>query len=208
MTSNCFVTLICCLGICFIHSAPVAAQSELPITIAAGAHALTVPWYPGPVADRFNPAFQMGTDRTWKSGDRWRLYYGVSLGFFRHHWWMTGVSIVPELGIGRPLPGGLHADVSLGLGYMHYFWRRKTMELKDGKYVEARNWGKPSALLPLSVTLGYWGDSDQPVKVAPFLSARWAAQGMFLDEVPAMTHFSLLGGVRIERGSWEPGGRR
>jgi hypothetical protein len=205
MTSNFFVTLICSLCVLAFGVIPAAAQSELPITLAAGTHALTVPWYPGPVADRFNPAFQIGTDRTWKSGDHWRLYYGISLGFFRHHWWMTGVSIVPELGVGRRLPGGLHADVSLGLGYMHYFWRRKTLELKEGKYVEARDLGKPSAVLPLSVTIGYRGDSDHPVKVAPFLSARWAAQGMFLDEVSAMTHFSLLGGVRIERGSGEPG---
>jgi hypothetical protein len=208
MISKRFVTIVCFLGISSFHSPHAEAQADLPLTLAAGTHALTVPWYPGPVADRFNPAFQMGTDRTWKSGDHWRLYYGVSLGFFRHHWWMTGVSIVPELGIGRKLPGGLHAGVSLGLGYLHYFWRRKTLELKDGKYVEARNWGKPSAVLPLSVTLGYRGDSDQPVKFAPFLSARWAAQGMFLEEVPALTHFSLLGGVRIERGSGVPGGRR
>jgi hypothetical protein len=207
MTSNVFVTLICYIGISSIHSVPAEAQADLPVSIAAGTHALTVPWYPDPVANRFNPAFQVGTDRTWKAGNHWRLYYGVSLGFFRHHWWMTGVSIVPELGVGRRLPAGFRADVSLGLGYMHYFWRRKTLELKNGKYVEARNWGKPSAVLPLSVTLGHRGGSDQPVKITPFVSTRWAAQGMFLDEVPAMTHFSLLGGVRIERGSGEPGGR-
>ena len=155
-----------------------------------------------------NPAVLVGTDRTWRSGDRWRLYFGINLGFFRHHWWMTGASISPELGVSRLLPGGFHADLGLGLGYMHYLWRRETMELKDGRYREATDWGNPSLILPLSATIGYGGASDHSLKVAPFLSARWTVQGMFLDEVAAMTHFSLLGGVRIERGSREPGGGR
>lgn len=195
-------------GLVLFAASPAGAQSDLPITLAAGTHTLTVPWYPGPTMDRWNPAFLVGADHAWKSGEQWRLYYGISLGFFRHHWWMTGVSVVPELGIGRRLPGGLHADLRLGLGYMHYFWRRKSLELDGGRYVEATDWGKPSALLPLSATLSYRGARDRPLKVAPFLSARWAVQGMFLEEVPAMTHFSLLGGVRIDRGLDEHVGGR
>jgi len=160
------------------------------------------------VNDRFNPAFLVGTDHTMRSGDHWRFFYGVNVGFFQHHWWMTGLSLEPELGIGRSLPGGLHADLRLGLGYMHYFWRRETLELEDGCYEKATDWGKPSLILPLSLTLGYRGDPDNPVSVQPFVSARWGVQGLFLDEVPAMTHLFLLGGVRIERGGDTPDGGR
>jgi hypothetical protein len=99
------------------------------------------------------------------------LYYAVNLGFFRHHWWMTGVSLEPEVGISRTLPGGFHADLRLGLGYMHYFWRRKILVHEDGRYGEATNWGKPSVIMPLSVTVGYRGSSDRPVSVAPFVSS-------------------------------------
>jgi hypothetical protein len=186
---------------CLLVEAPHAAgQSGTPVILSAGAHALTTPWYPEPVTDRLNPAFMVGTDHAIRSGKSWRFFYTVNLGFFRHHWWMTGVSIEPELGIGRSVAGGVQADLRLGLGYMHYFWRRKTLELEDGRYVEATNWGKPSLILPLSVTLGYGGSSGHPLAVAPFVSARWAAQGLFLDEVPVMTHLFLLGGVRIQRG--------
>jgi hypothetical protein len=149
-----------------------------------------------------------GTDRTLRSSAHWRFYYGVNVAFFRHKWWMTGVSLEPELGIGRTFSPGLQADLKLGLGYMHYFWRRESLELKDGTYVQATNWGKPSVILPLSLTLGYGGDPDKPLSVAPFVSARWGVQGLFLDGVPAMTHLLLLGGVRIERGSEEAGGGR
>lgn len=179
---------------------PAVGQSEYPVVLSAGTHSLTAPWYLDPVNDRFNPAFLAGTDHTIRSGDHWRFFYGVNIGFFQHHWWMSGFSLEPELGIGRAVPGGFHADVRLGLGYMHYFWRRETLELEDGRYVEAADWGSPSLVLPLSLTLGYRGDPDNPVSVQPFVSARWAVQGLFLDEVPAMTHLSLLGGVRIERG--------
>jgi hypothetical protein len=160
------------------------------------------------VNDRFNPAFLVGTDHTMKSGDHWRFFYGVNIGFFQHRWWMTGLSLEPELGIGRTLPGGLHADLRLGLGYMHYFWRRETLELEDGRYVEAKDWGRPSLILPLSMTLGYRGNPDTPVSVQPFVSARWGVQGLFLDEVPVMTHLLLLGGFRIERGGGTLEGER
>jgi hypothetical protein len=181
-----------------------AAQSASPVVLAVGTHAMTVPWYVGPVTRRLNPAFMVGTDRSIRSGDSWRFFYGVSLGLFRHHWWMTGVSIEPELGIGRSIPGGFQADFRLGLGYMHYFWRRETLKLRDGQYVEATDWGTPSVILPLSASLGYRGDSGHPLSVSPFVSARWAVQGLFLDEVPAMTHLFLLGGVRIRRDRSNP----
>ena len=112
---------------------------------------------------------------------------------------MTGVSIEPELGFGRSLPGGFHTDVRLGVGYLHYFWRRKTLKLEGGRYVPATDWGKPSIIAPISLMLGYRGAAANPVQVAPFVSVRWGIQGLFLDEIPAMTHFLLMGGVRIER---------
>jgi hypothetical protein len=140
----------------------------------------------------------MGTDRTIRSSDHWRVFYGVNVSFFRHHWWMSGVSVEPELGIGWRVAGGFEADIRIGLGYMHYFWRRKTLELREGRYVEAKDWGRPSLILPLSLTLGYPGEKDDPLSVSPFVTARWGIQGLFLKEVPVMTHLQLLGGVRIE----------
>ena len=185
---------------------PASAQSEFPITISAGAHALTLPWYPGPVTAGFNPTGMMGTDRTIRSSEHWRVYYGVSVGFFRHNWWFSGVSIEPELGIGWRIGGGFQTDFRIGLGYMHYFWRRKSLELKEGRYVEATDWGRPSLILPLSLTLGYPGAYDDPLSVSPFVTARWGIQGLFLKEVPVMTHLQFLGGVRIEDDEDKPTG--
>jgi hypothetical protein len=194
---------------CFLVEPPHAAgQSGTPVVLSVGTHALTTPWYLGPVTQRVNPVFMIGTDHSIRSGDSWRFFYAVNLGFFRHHWWMTGVSIEPELGIGRSIAGGFQADLRLGLGYMHYFWRRETLKLENGRYVEATDWGKPSLILPLSVTLGYRGSSRHPLSVSPFVSARWAAQGLFLDEVPVMTHLFLLGGVRIQRDPEDTSGGR
>lgn len=175
------------------------AQSEIPVIVSGGLHALTVPWYPSPVTNGRNPAFMVGTDRTWKAGDNWRLSFGVNLGFVRHRWWMTGISLEPEVGISGIIHGGFHGGLHVGLGYMHYFWRRKSLELKDGRYVEAADWGRPSMTLPLSVTLGFRGISARPLTAAPFVTARWVPQGMFLDEIPVTTHFLLMGGFRIQR---------
>lgn len=202
-----------CLGLVVLSCLgppPVAAQSSRAVSVAAGTHALTVPWHPGPVTDRLNPAFMVGTDGDWTSGNRWNLTWAVNLAFFQHHWWMTGLSLEPEVGVGRSLPGGMRADLRLGLGYLHYFWRRKGLELKDGRYVEAPDRGRPSVVLPLSLTLGYRGDARSPPRAAPFVTARWSLQGMFLEEVPAMTHLLLMAGVRVRsrRARPEEGGGR
>ena len=187
---------------------PASAQWNDGMSWAVGTHALTVPWYPQPLADRYNPAVMAGVDRSWKSRENWRLYYSVSLNFFRHHWWMTGISVEPEIGFSRRLPGGLYAQMGLGLGYLHYFWRRKTMEQKEGRYVQTTDLGRPSLILPLSLTLGYQGSLRDPVSIAPFLTARWGAQALFQDEIPIMTHLRLMGGIRFSRGGSGQGGRR
>lgn len=176
-----------------------SGQAETHYSVAAGAHALTVPWYPPPVTNRLNPAVMVGADHTWKSGRSWRLFYAVNLGFFRHYWWMTGVSIEPELGIGRSLPAGFRADLRLGLGYMHYFWRRKRMKWEEGRYVDAGGLGNPSVILPVSASLGYRGSSGHPLPVAPFVTVRWGVQGLFVEKVPVLTHLQFLAGVRIVR---------
>lgn len=196
------------LPLCVVLPASsVSGQSAFPLSVSVGTHALSVPWYPGPVADRFNPAFMVGTERSLRSGDRWALTFNVNLGFFHDHWWMTGLSVEPEVRIGRTLPGRLYGDMGLGLGYMHYFWRRKTLRLEDGRYVKATDWGRPSVIIPLSITLAYRGDPARPVRVSPFVSARWGVQGLFLNEIPVMTHLVLLGGVRIERSRRTGAGR-
>ena len=185
------------LAISMAEIAPGNAQTEAPLRIAVGTHAMTVPWYLPPVTNRLNPAVLVGTDVPMKSGDSWRLLLAVNVGFFRHHWWMTGFSIEPEVGIGRSLPAGFFADLRLGVGYLHYFWRRKRMKLDEGRYVDAEGFGNPSVILPLSVSLGYRGRGNQPISVSPFVTARWGIQGLFVEKVPVMTHLQLLGGVRL-----------
>lgn len=185
--------------LCWGPAHSLTAQSDYPLSVLIGTHALTVPWYPAPLATRWNPAAMVGTDLPLRKGDRWSLTFGINVGFVRDRWWMTGLSLEPEFGVGRHLPAGLHADLRLGLGYMHYFWRRKSLKLEDGRYVGTTGWGMPSLVLPLSLTLGYRGDPARPTAVAPFISARWTAQGLFLPEVPVVSRFSVFAGVRVAR---------
>jgi hypothetical protein len=185
-----------------------AAESRFPLSISAGTQSLTVPWHPGPATNRFNPAFVVGTDRTWKPVGGARLYYTFNVGVFQNYWWMTGVFLDAELGIGHALPLGFQADLRLGAGYLHYYWRRETLVLEDGRYVRATDWGRPSAMFPLSVILGYRGSAADPLRFAPFVSAQWAAQAPFTDEAPVMTHFFLAVGVRIDLGRETPAARR
>jgi hypothetical protein len=117
---------------------------------------------------------------------------------------MTGIIIGSEFGVGCALPLGLHSDLRLGAGYLHYFWRRKSLELKDGEYVQATNWGRPSVMFPLSIVLGYRGRPERPLTVAPFACMQWAVQTPFIDESPAMTHLFFLVGVRIDWGQEAP----
>ncbi|MEJ2185945.1 MAG: hypothetical protein P8Z36_08400 [Gemmatimonadota bacterium] len=183
--------------------APALHGQPLPVTAAAGAHALTVPWYPGAVNDRFNPAFLVGAERTLRQGEHWRLYQTGNLGFFLHYWWMTGVSLDTGLGVGRGLPLGLQADFRLGVGYLHYFFRRRELELRDGEWVETSGLGRPSLLVPASLLIAYSGPPARPLAVAPFFAVRWGFQALFLEEMPVMSHLQLLVGVRIQRhGLW------
>ena len=191
--------VIILLLLLIVNASTPAAQSHFPIVVSGGAHALTVPWYPGLLTKRLNPALSIGTERTLKQGEHSRLYQTANLGYFRHYWWMTGIYINTELGASRSLPLGFHGDIKLGIGYLHYFWRRKSLELKDGRYVQATDWGRPSVMIPLSIVLGYHGNSTSPSAVAPFISAQWAVQTPFTNEAPAMTHFILYVGFRINR---------
>jgi hypothetical protein len=109
--------LLVCIGIV----TPLAAESRFPLVISGGTHSLTVPWHLGPVTKRLNPALTVGTERTLKRGSRTRLYQTANLGFFQHYWWMTGVFLDTELGGSYALPRGFHADLRLGVGYLHYF---------------------------------------------------------------------------------------
>ncbi len=195
--SGLYLILVLTLSPC--AATQLLAQSGSPVTIAVGTHSLTVPWHTPPVTYRLNPALLVGTDTPLKSGESWKLLLAVNLGFFRHHWWMTGVSLEPEVGVGRALPGGLYTDLRLGVGYMHYFWRRPRLELVDGRYVPDADWGNPSLIVPLSATVAYRGDPGDPLPVSPFVSARWGVQGLFRSEVAVATHLFLLGGVRLER---------
>lgn len=176
------------------------AQADLPVVLSVGAHALTVPWYPQPLSAGLNPMVTVGTDRMPGAGEGWKAFFSASVSFFRHRWWMSGVSLVPSVGMGKTFRGGLQTDARIGFGYMHYFWRRETLELKNGRYVDSGNLGRPSIVLPLSVTIGYRGRAEEPLSVSPFVTGRWAIQELFLEEVPAITHLSVLGGVRINRG--------
>jgi hypothetical protein len=188
-------------AVCLIAPTTARAQPGFPVSVSAGAHSLTVPWHPGPVAARYNPAVVVGAERTLRPGGRVRLYQTANVGFVRHYWWMTGVFVDSEVGASRALPFGLHVDLRLGLGYMHYFWRRETLTLEDGEYVSSRDWGRPSLLVPISLIVGRHGRPGSGPAVAPFVSVRWAAQALFLDEVPLTTHLMLLAGVRLEWGS-------
>ena len=193
------------LLLCTNDSAILYAQSRYPLIITAGTHALTVPWYPKPVKYRFNPAFSAGSERTLKAGGSMRYYQTVNFGFFRHYWWMTGFFGNTELGVSRTLPFGFHTDLRLGFGTIHYFWRRETLELKNGKYVSATDWGRPSIMIPISFVFGYRGYSSHPLAVSPFVSLQWIIQTPFIDEIPAMTHFLVNIGVRFNRGRVKPG---
>lgn len=169
-----------------------------PLVLAAGTHSLTVPWHPGPITSRANPALSAGTEHLWRRAGIALPFLSANLGFFQHHWWMTGVFAEAGVGLRNRLPYGLRADFAIGAGYLHYFWRRQIFELSDGRYVRATDWGRPSLFVPLSIVLGYRGKTGCPLGVSPFVSARWAVQGLFLDEVPILPHLFLMVGVRVE----------
>ena len=200
LEKSCALTIILIVSLCVANTTSLAAQSRFPLIVSGGTHTLTVPWHLSPVTNRLNPALIVGTERMLKSGRHIQLYQTVNLGFFQHYWWMTCVFLNTELGVRQALPLGFYADMRIGVGYKHYFWRRKVLELEDGRYVQVTNWGKPSLMVPLSVTLGYRGSSTRSHAVEPFFSMQWIIQALFADEVPVMTHNLILVGVRMSTG--------
>ncbi len=198
--------LILLLPLSLVIATPLAADSRFPIVVSGGTHSLTVPWHPGPVTKRLNPALTVGTERTLRPPGCVRLYHTANVGFFQHYWWMTGVFVNAEVGIGRALPLGLNGDLRVGVGYLHYFWRREILKLEDGEYVPATDWGRPSVMVPMSVVVRYRGSGARPLAVSPFVSAQWVVQTPFIEDTPAMTHLLFLVGVRIDRGATAPPG--
>ncbi len=194
--------LFCAAGV-----RPVVCQSGTHVNVAVGAHALTVPWHPSPLNSGYNPAAEVGTDWPRRPWGPWQSFFALSLRGFQHRWWMTGLSLTPEVGLGRRLAGGLHADVRVGLGYMHFFWRRTTWRAEGGRFQKVPRLGRASVALPLTLSLGYRGSDRRPIQIQPYASVRWTIQGIFLKGIPAMTHLELLGGLRINRGRAVEDGR-
>ena len=197
---QCTLLIVLVLIFCAGSGRRLAAQTEFPLVISGGMHALTFPWHLGPATKHISPAFMVGTERTLKSGGRFRLYQTANLGFFQHHWWISGAFLNTELGGSCRLFLGFHVDLRLGVGYMHCFHRRKILKLKDGKYVQSTDWGVPSLMAPLSLELGYRGQSGRPLFFAPFVSLQFAFQALFRDKVPGLPHMFILVGVRIPLG--------
>jgi hypothetical protein len=197
---SCRLNLAIIILLFVLIAPPLEAHERYPLVVSGGVQSMTVPWHTGPMTKRYNPVFIIGAEHTLRSWGSWRLFQTANLGYFQHYWWISGVFLDSELGIGRELPFGFGADLRLGVGYLHYFWRRKVLELENGEYVEATNWGKPSLMVPLSAVLGYRDIPAGPLTVAPFVSAQWAVQALLIDESDVMTHVFLLAGVRL---SWE-----
>jgi hypothetical protein len=172
-------------------------KSRISYTFSMGTQALTVPWYLDPIFKRLNPAFSTGAEYPVKKWKSISIYETVNAGFLQHYWWMTALYLDTDCGARFAFPFGFCSDINAGLGYMHYFFRRKTMELRNGEYIQAPDWGKPSIILPLSIGLGYIGKPGHALSVAPFLSMKWIVQGTFLEEIPAMTHILLSAGIRM-----------
>ena len=191
-----------------INATSLTAQSRFPFVVSGGVQAVTVPWYMKPIKYRLNPVLTVGTERIFKPGGSLQWLYTANIGILRNYWWMTGAFADVEIGFRHSLPLGFYDDMRLGAGYMHYFWRRETFELKDGKYVRAIDFGNPSGIVPLSIVLGYRGNSARPKKIIPFVSAQWIFHVLLKEEIPALTHVLILGGVRITLGQDKQTGRR
>jgi hypothetical protein len=186
----------------FFYAASISADEspesrEYPLVISVGAHTLSVPWYPGPITENLNPAISGGTEYTLKNYGNLRLYQTANLGFFQHYWWMSGVYVNSEFGTGFTFGYGIHTDLRLGAGYLHYYFRRDTLEFRDGKYVNSTDWGRPSLMVPVSLILGYRGAGVNPDVISPFVSMQWALQGIFREETPALSHLIFSFGARI-----------
>ena len=200
--------LILALSLGSAHAATRQTPSRPPLVISLGTHSLTFPWHPEQVTRRLNPALMVGTERTLRPGRRVRLYQTANLGLFQHYWWMTAAFLNTEMGSSFALPLGIRTDLRLGIGYLHYFWRRQLLELRDGVYAPVTDWGKPSLMIPLSLELGYRKKPSRPhaQTIEPFVAVQWIAQGLFLDEIPALPHLLVLVGARIPMERVNPAG--
>ncbi len=137
------------------------AQKQLPITVGIGNEATAIPFtkiFSVPV----HPTVQIGTDFTYGKRDHHRLFQTINLGYIYHRHLYQGVYLSTELGYDYVFSFGLKLKGLFGLGYLHSFSTQEEYQLKDGEYVNGKDFGNARLMPSLSLGLGYQKQVENP----------------------------------------------
>lgn len=170
------------------------AERDPKLTFTMGQQAITMPWYLPPQFKSFNPNISVGFDREIKPLGNKTLTHQNEVGFIRHSFIESLLYIQSGIGWGIIRKKGGFFDVALKGGYGHWFNRRQVFILKDGEYVEKRNTGKPSLLIGIHLSYGFYLSR---FPLSPYFKYSWMIQTPFIDDIPILSHNMLNLGIKL-----------
>ncbi len=136
-----------------------------PLELTIGNHSVTTPFrklFRTPI----HPAVAFGTELTIWRTDPHHIFSPIKLGFFWNKYSTHGGYLTAGMAYRYLFDFGLFADAGFELGYLHTVRPIKKLQFKDGMYQKQTEFGKPSLMTTMFLSLGY--------DFYPLLQARWA----------------------------------
>ncbi|TAD98091.1 MAG: hypothetical protein EAZ97_11365 [Bacteroidetes bacterium] len=159
---------------------PVPKYNLFPLEFAIGNHSVSLPFY-RIFRLPIHPAITFGTEYSWWRNSNQHVFSPIRLGIFYNRYNASGVYLATGIGYRYTMDLGLFVDGSLEVGYLHYFRPFATMTFKDGLYESGYDFGKPSVILPFTISIGYDFSNLTEYYWSIFLRYKWFLQTPYND---------------------------
>ena len=177
---------------CFTLYAQEPPASKLPLVISVFNVGTQLPGsgVAGIFTRPIHPGISAGTEFRYNKGLKNQWFQAVRLGVLYHRFAQTAVQLYTETGYRRSIWRGTAAELRLGGGYLHSFPGVEIFRLKDGRYVQKNNFGRPQVMAGGTFGLSYTLSGPNPPRF--FLDYQFYLQMPFVKSyVPLLPNTAL-----------------
>lgn len=141
-----------------------------------------------------NIGFSVGTEFAYNQNGN--LLQGVQVGYSRNKAVGDAIFLYTQ-GIYRPAIGPVFTELKAGVGIMEGFRPTEVFVQTDGNWQPVRHSGKPMLMVPLGVSVGYFGSHRYPA-VVPSITYQLVPIRGYNPGVPVVPHQFIQLNSRIQ----------
>ncbi|MBR9920194.1 MAG: hypothetical protein GYB31_05085 [Bacteroidetes bacterium] len=180
--------LVLCMLFCSIGNAQIADYVSL--SFYHQAYAL-----PGPASwqGTLHPGIEIGAGKTFRESEKTSQFFTARIGGYYHEKIETGIYLGGGYSFEYQALSWLNLMAGADLAYMHTFHTKSlyTLDPESGKYMEAKQFGRPHALGGVGIGAGFGGGAWQP-----FIRYSLRLETPFVIATPVIPQTALEVGIR------------